>query len=922
MKSTSSLALTALLTALLLAGCADESPDKRIAAARAHLQNKDTSAAVIELKNALQKNPDMAEARFLLGSTLLKSGDPVSAEVELRKALALKYPETVVVPELARAMLMLGQAKKLVDEFGALRFDQPAADASLQTSLSAAYSALGQTEQAQVALNAALAADPGYAEALLISARTKAAARDSAAALALAEQVIAREPGHAEAWRLKGDILLYADNKPDEALAAYRKALDGDARSMSAHASILTLLMQQGKLDEAGAQLAALKKLAPRSLQTRYFEAQLAYQKKDYKAAREVLQQLVLQTPDNPRILQTAGAVEFQLGALAQAETYLSGALRLEPGLALARRLLIATYLRSGQSAKALTELNAAAGKDGIPPALYTLAGEVYLQNGDAKRAEEFFGKALKLDPEDARKRTALALTRLTGGRSDSALDELRSIAESDSGTTADMALISAHLRAKDFGKALAAMATSSRPSSPTSPWRPTCAGRCFCAQKDSAAARRSFERALPSTPATSPPRPAASMDMADGKPQDAKKRFEALLATNPKNGQALIALAQLAAAGGAGRDEVAALLGKAVDANPNEEAPRMMLIELQVRNGDNKQALAVAQNAVAALPSSAELLGALGRVQQLSGDLNQAIATYGKLAAMQPLSPVPQLRLAEAHAANKDNEAARRSLRKALELKPDFLDAQRRLILLALDAKNYQEALTIARTVQQQRPKDGVGLGLEGDVKAVQKDWGAATAAYKLALQQGNSPALAIKLHNVLAASGQTAQADAWAAKWLDSNPKDAQFRNYLAESAIVRKDYAAAEKGLAAVLQLQPDNALALNNMAWVGQQLGRADALSYAEKANRLLPNRPQFMDTQAMLLSAKGEYAKAIELQTRALALQPANDALKLNLAKIYIAAGDKTRARVQLDALASQGNNKPSQQEASALLKTL
>lgn len=922
MKSTSSLALTALLTALLLAGCADESPDKRIAAARAHLQNKDTSAAVIEIKNALQKNPDMAEARFLLGSTLLKSGDPVSAEVELRKALALKYPETVVVPELARAMLMLGQAKKLVDEFGALRFDQPAADASLQTSLSAAYSALGQTEQAQVALNAALAADPGYAEALLISARTKAAARDSAAALALAEQVIAREPGHAEAWRLKGDILLYADNKPDEALAAYRKALDGDARSMSAHASILTLLMQQGKLDEAGAQLAALKKLAPRSLQTRYFEAQLAYQKKDYKAAREVLQQLVLQTPDNPRILQTAGAVEFQLGALAQAETYLSGALRLEPGLALARRLLIATYLRSGQSAKALTELNAAAGKDGIPPALYTLAGEVYLQNGDAKRAEEFFGKALKLDPEDARKRTALALTRLTGGRSDSALDELRSIAESDSGTTADMALISAHLRAKDFGKALAAI-DKLEAKQPDKPLAANLRGQVFLAQKDSAAARRSFERALAIDPGYfAAAASLASMDMADGKPQDAKKRFEALLATNPKNGQALIALAQLAAAGGAGRDEVAALLGKAVDANPNEEAPRMMLIELQVRNGDNKQALAVAQNAVAALPSSAELLGALGRVQQLSGDLNQAIATYGKLAAMQPLSPVPQLRLAEAHAANKDNEAARRSLRKALELKPDFLDAQRRLILLALDAKNYQEALTIARTVQQQRPKDGVGLGLEGDVKAVQKDWGAATAAYKLALQQGNSPALAIKLHNVLAASGQTAQADAWAAKWLDSNPKDAQFRNYLAESAIVRKDYAAAEKGLAAVLQLQPDNALALNNMAWVGQQLGRADALSYAEKANRLLPNRPQFMDTQAMLLSAKGEYAKAIELQTRALALQPANDALKLNLAKIYIAAGDKTRARVQLDALASQGNNKPSQQEASALLKTL
>ena len=102
--------------------------------------------------------------------------------------------------------------------------------------------------------------------------------------------------------------------------------------------------------------------------QTRFFEAQLAYQKKDFKQARELAQPL-LQRPRTTRaLLQLAGAAELQLGAPAQAEIYLAKALQLAPELPLARRLLITTYLRSGQPAKALTALNTAAGKDGIDP--------------------------------------------------------------------------------------------------------------------------------------------------------------------------------------------------------------------------------------------------------------------------------------------------------------------------------------------------------------------------------------------------------------------------------------------------------------------------------------------------------------------------------------------------------------------------
>ena len=75
--------------------------------------------------------------------------------------------------------------------------------------------------------------------------------------------------------------------------------------------------------------------------------------------------------------------------------------------------------------------------------------------------------------------------------------------------------------------------------------------------------------------------------------------------------------------------------------------------------------------------------------------------------------------------------------------------------------------------------------------------------------------------------------------------------------------------------MLQIQPDAAAALNNLAWLAQQAHKPGGLAYAEKANAVAPNQPAFMDTLAMLLADKGDYPKAIEMQLKAVERQPAN-----------------------------------------------
>lgn len=913
--------LSALLVSLLLVACSDK-PEAMLSSAKDYLAKNDSKAAVIQIKNALQKNPELPEARYLLGQALLDGGDPVGAETEFRKALEFKYPQDLVLPQLARALMAQGQAKRLTDELGKTELGDASAKADFQTTLASAYAQQGHAEPSQQALKTALAALPGYAPARVAQARQMAGQRDFDAAMAVVDEVIAQSPKSLEAWKLKADLLRYVKNQLPEALAAYRKTLELKPDYLPSHVAVITSLLQKGDLAEAEKQIGQLKKFAANHPQTKFLEAQLALQKKDFKLARDLVQQVLKVAPGNVLALQLAGAVELQLNSLVQAESDLSKALQGAPELALARRLLVVTYMRSGQQAKALATLLPGLSGDNVDPDLLPVAGEVYLQSGDVKKAEEFFARATKQDSKNAKNRTSLALTHLMEGQLDSALGELQDIAASDQGLIADMALISVHLSRKEFDQALRAIDGMEK-KQPDKPLAANLRGRTLLAKQDPDGARKSFERALAVDPSFFPAVASlAALDLADKKPEDAKKRFETLLAKDPKNGQALLALAELAARSGAASADVAKLIGNAVSANPTDAAPRLLLIDFYLRNKDVKQASSAAQNAAAALPDSPELLDALGRTQQAAGEFNQAIATYNKLAAMQPNSPQPYMRLADVQMAAKDKDAAAQSLRKALEIKPDLAQAQRAAIMLDVDRKNIQAALTTARTMQRQNPKDAVGYVLEGDINASQKNWDAAALAFRGGLQKVNSPELAIKLHVVLLVSGKAAEADKFSATWQKGNPKDATFELYLGDRAIARNDYMGAEKLYAAVIELQPKNPIAYNNLAWVTAKLNKGGAIALAEKANALAPNQPAFMDTLAGLLSGEGDYAKAVELQNKVLALQPQNALFKLNLAKIHIKGGKNDLAKKALDELAQLGGKFADQGEVATLRKGL
>jgi len=78
----------------------------------------------------------------------------------------------------------------------------------------------------------------------------------------------------------------------------------------------------------------------------------------------------------------------------------------------------------------------------------------------------------------------------------------------------------------------------------------------------------------------------------------------------------------------------------------------------------------------------------------------------------------------------------------------------------------------------------------------------------------------------------------------------------------------------------------------------------------------------MDTLAVLLSDKGEHARALALQKKVLEAQPQTPVFKLNLAKIQIKAGDKAAARTLLNELAALGETFSDQAEVKRLQQDL
>lgn len=908
----------------LLAACGRPDPLALTASAEGRLLKDDLAGSVLDAKAALQANADWAPARLVLAKALLAAGDADGAATEVERARELGAADDDTVPLLAAAALGQGKHQTVIDRFAALKLGKPGAQADLLVLVAVAQRTAGEPAAANATLAAAVHQVPLHTAAHLQMARMAASAGDGLAAAATVQAVLARHPGHADAWLLQGDLLALGGRDAAGTEKAYRQALQLRPRFDIAHQRLTSLHLARKDLAAAAAQAQAMAKALPGHPQADHLLGVVAYLRNEFGLARDLAQRCLRKAGDYGPALYLAGLTEWRLGARVQAEVLLTKASAALPDAPEPRRDLAALLNALGKGAQALAVLKPLLADPAAAASVWRVAGQAHSVLGDFAAADAAFGRAAKLQPQDAGTRLERGRSLLARGAFDLGVRELQAASAADTvDPGADMALVAAFVARGDHAAALRAAQALSR-KQPASPVADHLAGQILLAAADPAGARKAFDAALAKQPLYLPAIHSLSqLDVQAGDLDRARKRYQALLKREPRvSGAAsvMLALASITRLAGGSRDDAGEWVDRAVQVDPKDVDTWRRAIEHHRRSGDETGALGRARQAVSALPDEPDLLNELGTSLQAAGDMQQAQSLFDKVVRLQPNAAPARLRLAQVFVALNKADRARTHILKAQELAPDWAPALRSTAAMLLQEGQTDAALALARKTQARLPQRAIGWELEAAVAQHRADWKTAARVLHKALAQRDGRDVAVPLHQALLQAGDAPQALRLQQQWLQAHPDHLDFHLHLAQRALASADWPVAETHFRAALRLHPGAPLLLNNLAYVLVQSHDKAALALAEQAARGAPDQAPVLDTLALAHAERKDLDKALEWQARAVALAPQVGHYRLQLARYHLAAGNKSKARDQLEQLQGMGADFPAQDEVRRLLR--
>lgn len=912
----------ALLTSgLLMLGCAAKDPESLMRAGQELREKRDYKGAIIHFKNALQANPQLADARLALGLTYLDTGDALSAEKELRKAKAAGIRTVDVTLGLARAQMMMGQPQKALDELAATAPTTADPRAQVETLRGDANLALGKSEAARQHYASAQQAVANFPPALGGVAKAHLIEQDFPAANAAIVNALARAPQRVELWVLKGDIAR-SQNDNRSARESYEKALSIDPDHLVAQANLISTEIVLGDLKAAQSRIDQLRKRYPESPMVFYHQGLLEFRAGQYPQAMASAARALRFLPEHVPSTVLLGATQFLTGSYAQANKSFIRVLDKQPRHAYARKLLVASLLKLNDPKRALEAAKAGLELSPDDPQLLALAGSAYSGLGDSTKAAEFLKAAVARDPKSADLRTDLGLSLLATGDQVAGIAELRHATRIEKGAgRAAITLMATQLRQRQFDQALAT-ASELRRNGTNDAQIANLEGVAYLGKNDPARARERFAEALRLNPTfVDAAANLAQLDLRSNNPGAARKHFEQILAQDENNVPAMMALARME---GQAKNFPAATqwLERARAVKPPAIEPRLMLARYYIETREPKKALLYANEAKAIAPTNPEVLDVLGSAQLAAGDLAAAALSFAAMVNENPASALAHFRLGRTYVAQRRWNEAISALGRARSLKPNDFDIEVTLAAAHLQAGSPDKALDIARGLREKYPKLAAAHLLEGNVYLSQRKSAEALQAYQKAFDLSPSGLAATSIFKARLLAGQNAAAFAGLQEWVAKHPKDALSRMTLADAYYGTRNFRPAATTYEEILKNHPNSVLALNNLAASYLELNDARALAIAERAQRLAPENPAILDTYGWALLKAGQAKRAVKVLQKAVNNAPASPEIRYHYSVALLQSGDKNRARRELEALIASGKPFAQLREAQDLLQRI
>jgi putative PEP-CTERM system TPR-repeat lipoprotein len=572
-----------LCLALLAAGCAKPDPQQYVRRGDQYVAQGRFAEAVIEYRNAIQRDSSLGTAYFKLGDAYMQLKDIEYAAVSYVRAAQL-LPDSIDAQVRAGDMLLLGKKFK----------------------------------EAQACARRALILDYRNVRAQVINANALAGLKRHDLAMAAIERVIAMDPTRADAYNDLGALQLEGAT-PDKAEAAFKRAVTLNPRSIDAHLTLASFYWVQGRLSDAEILLNQAFAVEPKSLivnralATFYLSTNRGRQAEQHllvaveaigtTAARLMLADyylsmgrredasaalvLVASRKDGFGAARSRQAViAYQAGQRDTAYRLLDEALAADPSNARALLARAGMQLDEGRLDEALRLAQSAMVAEPSSLSARYLLATVYERRQDTQAAERQYLDILKISPQSTAAQLELARLNLSRGATKAAEDAaLVAIKGSPRSADAQMMMLRALISSGDVARADVLM----RPLLAETGGRADVqwlAGTLQLMKHNRERAREHFERALQLQPDALEPLDALiALDLASGNNARARARVDAQLKARPRS-TALLLLAGRAYSAVGDHDAASKALRTAIEIDPNDPAPYDQLVRVYAVQG------------------------------------------------------------------------------------------------------------------------------------------------------------------------------------------------------------------------------------------------------------------------------------------------------------------------------------------------
>ncbi|MCP5414282.1 MAG: PEP-CTERM system TPR-repeat protein PrsT [Chromatiaceae bacterium] len=890
----------------------------------------DAKGALIQLKNALQRDPGQLSAKILTGRTYLALGEPRLAEEELLQAQKLGADPLLVALPLARARNEMGKYDENIHDIVPIQFPR-AQQPDLWVELGLARLYKHDPDGAQIAFEEALKIDPAHTGSRLGMARIPLEAKDFEGAERLADEVIAIDPQNAEAWVIKGSVA-HVTGQFEEAATAYGRAYQINPQSLQAAFGEAAALMDGKKPAKAAALLRNLQQAHPYSPTIPYLlskalteigrldDAKLALG----DAAAIVSQVTPADIANRPTDLLVYGTIAFDNGEFEQAYKFLNAYVQAGGADIRGRKMLGRVLISMGKPGDALRVLVRLSAGGNADAETLTLMGDANIQLNDFDAAERYFKEALTTGGGGPVVAQRLAMAQYRGGQRDKGLETMRELVDilpPEAGADTTLLLGFLYLGEGRLDEA-EQMARSLLSRSPDDKTYRNFAATVLANQGQPEEARSIYSQLVAEDPAFRPARfNLIKLDISQGRYAEATRELNTILAMEPDNTEALYDSGRVARLKEDYR-EATQTLEHLRTLRPTWFKAAKELVSAYLALNNQAAALKTALDLYAQTPQSVKAHQLLASTQAAAGDVDDARETLKKASLLagndtQRLSNVgnQQLQLGVP-------EDATWTYTKAVALNPSAYNVRFNLATSLFQSGKLEEAEIEIGHLRQQNPDLVVTDILLADIRQKQGRLDEAIDLYQSAMRRQPRQEVVQSLYGALLRKQRPQEATAVLDSWLRDHPDSIMALNLLAEHHLSRNEYAAALPLYEKLVELDSDNPQTYNNLAVALGSIDGERALKAALEAYRLSPHNPFVLDTLGWSLVQIGELEKGLGHLREARARNGRSPTTRYHLGVALQEFGNYGEALNELRGALATGRDFAERSEAEARVRQL